>query len=326
MHQSYSTSTQSRQRSLEGGSALIAVFWLMAILSLAVMSTVYVVNSDIDVILSERQAFRAVQLAEAGVAYAANPAVKEFDPILHQAFDVGKGEGFDVRRRSEGGWLNINRLVMAGGDNKLLEDLFVNWGMEKEDAVLVIRALMDWVDADEVNQFDGFDDGAEKEYYTEQGFENYPFDRPFYDLDEVLLVRGMNVVASYQPNWRSYFTIWSEGQLDINEASAELIAVAAGTQPNLVDDLIQMRDGEDGIPDTEDDQLFQSVEDALAFIQGDSVSEDPSVIRNRFTTRSNTVRIESIGWVGDYRRRLVLVVRNLESRPVILSREEEPVL
>jgi len=315
-----------RWRRREGGSALIAVFWLMAILSLAVISTVYVVNSDIDIIVSERQAFRAIQLAEAGVAFAANPAVKEFDPLLHQSFDVGKGEGFDVRRRSEGGWLNINRLVMAGGDHLLLEELFVRWGMEKEDAVDVVRALMDWADADDVNQFDGFDDGAENEFYTELGFENYPFNRPFYDLDEVLLVRGMNVVASYQPNWRSYFTIWSEGQLDINEAPAELIAAAAGTDIDLVKDLIAMRDGPDGIPDTEDDEPFQSVEDALAFVRGDSAAEDPALVRNRFTTRSNTVRIESTGWVGDYRRRLVLVVRNLESRPVILSREEEPVL
>ncbi len=326
MHQSHSRTNEPNRRDRESGSALIAVFWLMAILSLAVLSTVYVVNSDIDVIISERHGFRAIQLAEAGVAYAANPTVKEYDPILHQRFDVGTGEGFDVRRRSEGGWLNVNRLVAAGGDKELLENLFVHWGMEKEDAVLVVRALMDWVDADEINQFDGFDDGAEVEYYTEMGFENYPFNRPFYDLDEVLLVRGMNVVASYQPNWRSYFTIWSEGQLDINEAPAELIAVAAGTQTSLVEDLIEMRDGEDGIPDTEDDQLFQSVEDALAFIQGDSATEDPALIRNRFTTRSNTVRIESTGWVGEHRRRLVLVVRNLESRPVILSRKEEPVL
>ncbi len=313
-----------RSRGRRCGSSLIAVFWLMAILSLAVFSTVYVVHSDMDVIVAQKRGFRAVQLAEMGVAIAANPAVEEWDPMLRQVNE--RGEGFEVRRRSEGGWLNINRLVAAGGDQLLLEELFYRWGMEKEDAVLVVRALMDWVDPDDLNQLDGFDDGAENEFYTEIGFENYPFNRPFYDLEEVMLVRGMDVVASFQPRWREYFTIWSEGQLDINEASAELIAAAAGTEPDYVDTLIEMRNGEDGIPDTEDDELFQNVQDALAFVEGDGLAEDPALVASRFTTRSSTERIESIGIVGNYRRKLIVVVRNRQSRPVILSREEVPVL
>jgi general secretion pathway protein K len=305
------------------GSALIAVFWLMAILSLAVFSTVYVVSSDVAVVVSQRKAFRAMQLAEMGVALASNPAIEEFDPLLHQVFD--SGESFDARIRSESGWLNINRLVMEGGDALLLEELFERWGMEKEDAVFVVRALQDWVDADEVNKFDGYNDGAENEYYTEHGFENYPFDRPFYDLEEVILVRGMDVVASYQPNWRNYFTIYSEGQLDVNEASAELIAAAAGTDVNSVTDVVRLRDGADELPDTEDDEPFQSVDAALSLIEGDGVTEDPQLISSRFTTQSNTVRIESIGRVGNYQRKLTVIVRNRESRPTILSIEESPV-
>ena len=310
-------------RGRQRGSALIAVFWLMAILSLAVFSTIYVVNSDVAVVVSQRKAFRAMQLAEMGVAIASNPAVEEFDPLLHQTFE--SGEGFDARIRSESGWLNINRLVMDGGDTLLLEELFQRWGMEKEEAILVVRALQDWVDADEINRFDGFNDGAEKEWYEENGFENYPFDRPFYDLEEVILVRGMDVVASYQPNWRKYFTIWSEGQLDINEADPELIAAAAGTDVDSVWDVVRLRDGDDELADTEDDTPFQSVDEALALIEGDGMAEDPALIRNRFTTRSNTVRIESVGRVGDYERRLVVIVRNRESRPTILSIEESPV-
>lgn len=295
----------------------------MAILSLAVFSTIWVVNSDVAVVVSQRKAFRAIQFAEMGVAIAANPAVKEFDPLLHQTFEGG--EGFDARIRSESGWLNINRLVADGGDALLLEELFVRWGMEKEDAIFVVRALQDWVDADEINRFDGYNDGAEKEWYTEHGFENFPFDRPFYDLEEVILVRGMDVVAAYQPNWREYFTIWSEGQLDINEASPELIAVAAGTDVKSVEDVIRVRDGDDELPDTEDDTPFQSVQEALALMEGDGLAEDPALIASRFTTQSNTVRIESTGRMGEYRRKLVVIVRNRESRPTILSIQESPV-
>ena len=128
----------------------------------------------------------------------------------------------------------------------------------------------------------------------------------------------------YQPRWRQFFSVFSEGQLDINEASAELIAVAAGTDIEGVKNVIDQRNGEDGIPRTEDDQEFQSVSEAIAFIQGDGIAEDPALIEGRFTTQSGTVRIESTGFVGSFRRKLVLVIRNRESTPVILSREEIP--
>ncbi|MEM0926306.1 MAG: hypothetical protein AAGJ83_09750 [Planctomycetota bacterium] len=37
------------------------------------------------------------------------------------------------------------------------------------------------------------------------------------------------------------------------------------------------------------------------------------------------LEIESTGFVGDYRKRLVLVIRNREAQPTILAREEAPI-
>jgi len=58
------------------GSALIAVFWIMAVLSLAVFAAVRVVYHDADVASSQVNGFEALQAAERGIAVAVNPAVK----------------------------------------------------------------------------------------------------------------------------------------------------------------------------------------------------------------------------------------------------------
>ncbi|MEM9478505.1 MAG: hypothetical protein AAGA58_02460 [Verrucomicrobiota bacterium] len=297
-------------------------------LSSLVVATALVVNADIEVVVTEKNAFRAMQLAEMGIAIAANPNVEEWDPILRQSFFEGE-EGFEARIRSEAGWLNINTMLQGdpeGSDGAvILQDLFQYWGMDLiDEAQFVINALKDWVDDDDIPVGLSEDSGgAEEEWYLEQGLENYPFNRPFYDLDEMALVRGMDIVEAYQPRWREYFTVYSEGRVDINEASADLIAALAQLDgPDEVDELILTRIGADEIPDTEDDYQFPSVEEALSLL---NTATDIGSVASRFTTEGSTVRIESTGFVGDYRKRLVLVIRNREAQPTILAREEAPI-
>jgi len=55
--------------------------------------------------------------------------------------------------------------------------------------------------------------GAEKKYYEGEGRINQPFNRPFYNIDEMALVRGMDLVEAVRPDWRNWFTIWSAGPL-----------------------------------------------------------------------------------------------------------------
>ena len=312
-------------RRAQNGSALIAVFWFMAILSLAVFSTIWVVDADMKSVHQQSLSFRALQLAEMGIAIGANPVVEEFDPILNQmaeSDDSGVREGFSVRIRSESGWININR-VLNGSDRQFLEYVFEQWGLELTEAQEVVSSLIDWTDEDEINSIPGLDGGAEKEFYEELGNDNYPFDRPFYDIEEMALVRGMEIVAAYKPNWREFFTIFSDGGIDINEASAEIITLAAEAEPEYVEDLILQRAGPDGIEDTEDDEPIQDIQGVLAQIQAPADRLD--VIAQRFSSNSNTVRIESTGITGDFRKQIVLVVRNRDSRPVILMRAEVPV-
>ncbi len=294
------------------GSALLIVFWLMAILSLFLFTTIQLVSSDVDLVISQKHDFRAEQLCEMGIALAANPQVQRYDPILTQ-FNPQTQEGFSVRIRGEGGKININ-LLLQQNDREFLERIFTFWGMELEQAEELSDCLIDWIDPDEEMNING----AEYEYYAEQGFLNYPFNRAFYDLEEMSLVKGMDYLNFVKPNWRNFFTLFSGGQVDLREADMETLMMVAEVEDFVAQEFILLRAGADGIEGTEDDTVFESLQEALSEL---GVSSD-SPAAGRLTVNDQTVRIESTGRVADYQKQIVLVLRNRESNPVILNREE----
>ncbi|MEM1085563.1 MAG: hypothetical protein AAGI48_15740 [Verrucomicrobiota bacterium] len=297
------------------GSALVAVIWLIAILGLASVAAIRVVAFDLDIAAAKIHGFRAQQLAEMGIALGANPVIERNDPMLVQWSEENE-EGFDVRLISEAGKFNINWILIRE-DKNLLKSMFIDWGLDIDQSAAVVDAMSDWIDRDDEEALNG----AEVAYYEDIGRVNQPFNRPFYDLEEVRLVKGMDLVEAYRPDWREWFTIWSGGALDVNEASVEMIAVAAETSPEEASIIPETIRGPDGIRDTEDDQPFRSVADALALL-GPEATLNPD-ISARFTLNDTTTRIESIGTAINSRRKITLVVRNRTGQPAILQRTEE---
>jgi general secretion pathway protein K len=296
------------------GSALIAVLWLVAILSMAAIVTLRVVSFDMEISTSRIHGFLAKLQAENGIAIGSNPAVKPDDPLLHHAGE--NGDAYDVRIIPEGARFNINALVLRG-DKALLRSIFINWGLSQDDADTVADSLGDWIDSDD----DVSLRGAEKDWYLQQGRINQPFNRPFYNLDEVRLVRGMDMVEAVRPDWRNWFTIWSGGKLDANEADAELIAAAAEVPVEDAQMVVDQVRGADGVRNTEDDKPFQKIEEVLALLKVDTNMRPD--IAQRFTLNDPAVRVESIGRSGDAKRKVTLVLRNRTGKPAVLERTEE---
>jgi type II secretory pathway component PulK len=226
------------------------------------------------------------------------------------------GEGFQARVISEGARFNINAILIQD-DKALLRSIFTQWGMELDAAQEVADALGDWVDADDNVALNG----AEKDEYEKMGRINQPFNRPFYDINEVRLVRGMDLVEALRPDWRDWFTVWSGGPLDLNEATAELIAAAAECPLEEAALIPAAVSGMDGIRDTEDDAPFQNAAAALALLRID-INARPDLAR-RFTVNDTTTRIESIGQAQGAKRRITLIVRNRTGKPALLERTEE---
>jgi type II secretory pathway component PulK len=297
------------------GVALLGVIWLIAILALACVTALRVISFDTDLAAAKIHGSRALQIAEMGVALGCHPQVKRSDPILQQ-YNEATGEGFQVRLASEGGRFNIN-FILLNEDKTLLRDIFTYWGVELDAAQAVADALGDWVDADDNVALNG----AEAKDYEKLGRFNQPFNRPFYDVNEMRLVLGMDLVEAVQPSWRQWFTVWSGGPLDVNEATAEMIALAAEVRPEQAEIIPETVRGVDGARDTIDDVPFQNAAPALDLL-GIDVNGRPD-IAGRFTANDATFRIESIGYSGGSKRKIKLILRNRTGRPVLLERTEE---
>jgi len=297
------------------GAALMAVLWLIAILSMACMATLRVISFDMELASAKVHGSRARQVAEMGIAVGSNPVVKRSDPILHYE-DGGAGEGYDAKVISEGGRFNINAIILQD-DKALLKSMFMDWGLELEAAQEVADALTDWIDSDDDEQLNG----AEKTYYEGEGRINQPFNRPFYDVNEVALVRGMDLVEAVRPDWREWFTIWSGGGLDLNEAPAELIAAAAEIPVEQAIIIPETVRGTDGERDTLDDVPFENAADALDLLGIDAESRPD--IAKRFTLNDATTRVESTGFAEGAKRKITVILRNRAGKPALLERTEE---
>ena len=299
----------------QDGFALVAVLWLIAILSLAAITTLRVISFDMQVATAKVHGSRAFQLAEMGIATGSNPAVERNDPLLHR-IDEANNEEVHVAINSEGARFNINSLVFAE-DKTLLRSIFIHWGLDIDSAQALSDAFTDWIDEDDEVALNG----AEIEDYEKAGRLNQPFNRPFYDIEEMALVMGMDQIEALRPDWRNWFTIWSAGTLDINEADAELISVAAEVAPELTSIIPETVRGTDNIRDTEDDVPFQDVASALSLLG--IGGETGQIIAQRFTVQDTTTRIISTARSGDSTRRITAIVRNRTGRPILLDRITE---
>lgn len=293
----------------------MAVLWLIAILGIATMAALRVISFDVELASAKIHGSRARQIAEMGIAIGSNPIVRRTDPILKGESFNGDGR-FEVRIQSEGGRFNINGILLQD-DKALLRSMFIDWGLDMDQAQAVADALGDWIDADDETALNG----AEKAEYEYLGRVNQPFNRLFYDVDEMRLVLGMDLVEAVRPDWRNWFTVWSSGPLDLNEATAEMIAVAAEVPIEEADLIPEQVRGADGERDTEDDAPFQNAAAALALLGLDNEGR-PDIAR-RFTVNDVTTRIESVGFAEGAKRKITVIVRNRTGRPALLERTEE---
>lgn len=306
------------------GSTLIAVFWILSILGLALFSVITLVSFESDLAASESEGGRATQFAEMGIAVAANPVVNRGDPILRQVFEGGNA-GFDAEIEFEADKFDINFLLTQQDpildDKGWLRELFHDWGLEVEEAQSLVDALIDWVDEGELEEVNG----AEASYYEGRGFSNRPFNRPFYSLDEMRFVRGMDLLEQVNPNWKDFFTVWSQSGIDLNEASTESISLALDLTFDEADLIVETRNGPDGERGTDDDpEPFGSVEQVVGPEGLVFMSETKfALVGHRVAVNGTTFRLRSTGWSGDVKRRITLIIRNREASATLLERREQ---
>jgi hypothetical protein len=308
---------QNRRTPTSAGSVLLAVLCLVAMLSFIVIMAVSVSQQHGEMQQARYGMIRARQLAEMGVAVAAHPQLKAGDPLLRRS--VSGVERFEVRLGTEESRLNLNALL-TDQHLPVLERMLKSWGMSAADAQGIVATLMDWTDADDLKRRP---DSAEKLDYDHQGYSDRPFNRKFSSLTEVDLVARANEIQAARPDWRSFFTLRGTGQLDVNMASAEVLAAATGASLENASRLVQLRNGPDGLQQTEDDQPLQSLNEALSLLG--VAGQQGADITPLLTLQGATLRIESIGTAGDSRCGIAVIMNKNGGMPRITEWREFPV-
>jgi len=138
--------------------------------------------------------------------------------------------------------------------------------------------------------------------------------RAFASFDEMRMVKGMDDLELIHPAWRDAFTLWTFGQVDLNEAAPDVIAAATGVRLAAAVRVWDTLAGRDGVRFTSDDLRFASVEEAMKKL---GIGGKPSPL---FGIEGKTRHVESIGKAGDFQCRLVMVL----SGAVPIHREEMP--
>lgn len=295
-------------------SALMLMIWAVLLMSLTVMGVVEYVGYSVSEATLANAEFRALYLAESGLAVGLHPSMRRGDTALKQK--VGTDSGFDVVINYEGARIPINFLV----DSRLSEsvyNLFIYWGLSAEQASVAVDSLADWMDNDD----NARPNGAESAYYQTLGIFDMPRQLGFINVDEMLLVRGMNVVDRLKPDWREYFSVYGSGVIDLRTAFKDVLMAVSGSSEGDVDNYISRRDGPDGIAGTEDDQRISDSEAfRLLGIDGDRAA----AMRSTLTSEDDLRRITSTGYVGEKRAQIIVIARRGEDRSLTyLARIEE---
>jgi hypothetical protein len=257
---------------------------------------------------------KARRMAERGIAMAAHPVVTAMDPLLEFQSEDGS-EGYRAIMTTEESRLNINMLLNDQNAPRL-EQIFQNFRMQPGAAQGLVAALMDWTDEDALKRRP---DSAEALDYKQNGFPNRPFNRRFRSMQEIDMVAGIEKLNAAYPGWRQLFTVYGSGQLDVNEANAEVIAVVTGANPVMAQRLIQRRDGRDGIRHTKDDQPITAPQEAMQLLGLPQNHPAASLL----IIQGQTLRIESIGWYGEQAIGVAILAQGKGSQQMhILFREE----
>lgn len=285
----------------QSGSALLLVLFTLLLISGLVLSALTFLESGVEDYGALNHQFRARQLARSGLAFGLNPQVSNEDTwLLNQKFKPN-GE-FHVVITSESTKLNINSLLSEGRDD-ILQSLFLQWNMPLGAVNEVINGLKKWTNGNQEIQPVGTKVAQSPPQQEEEGMDvgqqrGIQLVRPFLSVPEMAEVPGFNAVIAAKPDWANYFTVWSDGTIDVNLAAPSMISLVTGVTLAQATQLVRHIWGPDGIPFTSDDQPYQNWNDVM--LQLGMSEQQFQIVQNLLSLSSSVDRVESTGTVGNY--------------------------
>lgn len=197
----------------------------------------------------------------------------------------------------------------------------LNW--EDQQASQLAQAIFDWKEYGR-SELVGF--------YGDEYYENlqYPYaskDTPFETIDELLLVKGVTreILGKLKP----FMTIYSNNAININTAS-RITLLAVGFKETLVDKILQVRRGPDGLEASGDDFVFESSEsvnlDLQRFVplEGIELYQLQEMLkRGGLATNSSHYTVRARAALKGEERRVITCVFDVIRSKIVYWREEE---
>jgi general secretion pathway protein K len=209
-------------------------------------------------------------------------------------------------------------------------------GVDPGQATPIVNSILDWIDVDDQTRVEG----AETEYYQTLNPPYAAKNGPIDDISELLLIKGITPeiyygasATDYQPNYFSQqrsrfgqaaapptitvgltnlFTPLSDGKVNINTASAEVLEMIPGMDPLTAEAIVGGRSGQDdgsGLTGP-----YRSVS---------QVSRNPNVplpmvtrLQQFCDVRSRTFQVQVDAEVGGYKRTFYAVLGRNSPRDV----------
>jgi general secretion pathway protein K len=245
-----------KQFSSDKGLALIMVLWVLAVLSVIVLSFAFMARTEVFSTISFRDGMEKKFLAEAGIErgimelFYRNANKNQMSAIEGSEIvriDGRKYEGelggstYSFSITDESGKVNINSLTDANGI--ILNNLLVNLGIPGEDASTIVDSILDWKDADDLHRLHG----AEDTYYQALPVPYKAKNDKFDTLEELLLVRGVTPEILFgsgsRPGLINFLTVFSKGSaINLNAAVREVLMALPNMTSSMADRIVEFRE------------------------------------------------------------------------------------
>ncbi len=234
----------------ERGVILLLVIWLLALISVIVLSISQEWRTEVTLTRNAYAARQAGLLAEGGVYYAVGKLVeaqaaerlRRTPDFMSEAVpDLWQGDGVSRELRLPGGVVSVRVTDESGKINlnqapeEILLNLFTTLGYEEQAAQSAVDAIMDWRDRDSISR----PRGAESDYYLSLEPPYPAKNGPLDTVEELFWLRGLNTSGFYR--LRDYFTVQRTGRgININAAPPEVL-MSLGFTPEQVQGILQTR-------------------------------------------------------------------------------------
>jgi general secretion pathway protein K len=216
-------------------------------------------------------------------------------------------------------------------------------GVSPSEATPIINSILDWIDLDDQTR----PEGAETEYYQNQRPSYAAKNGPIDDITELLLIKGITPeiyygisATNYQPGYfsqqgnragqpapgismvpvglRDLFTPLSDGKININTASAEVLQLIPGVDALAAEAIVGGRSGEADPSAPGMMGPYRSVGDVGRLPELPRGGQLMSMLSQFCDTRSRTFQVQVDADVGGYKRTFYAVLGRNGPRDVQL--------